>query len=151
MSIEKNGIALCETAGDTIDTNVDTLLTYLATRPQFFQKNITSAANAGAVDVATITGVVQIESIVVRSKGATTGDLTSIEIKGGTTNVVVFIDSTLGAKANIDAQDEQVAWTGAVELPNGVKIQIVLSGGGGTAVDLQITIKYFSVSSGSLA
>jgi len=149
--IEKNGIDLDESGISSVTSSLSTVESNQATREQFFQKNITSAANAGAVDIATVAGVVFVEAIVVRSKGVTTANLTNIQVLGGTSNVIVFIDDVTGLRANLDAQDKQVAWDGSVELPNGVKIQIVLTGIADTAVDLQVTVKYRSVSSGSLS
>lgn len=132
----------------TIDTVVDSIY---ANQTKFFQKSITSAANATWVTVATVTGAVMIESVVVRSNGATTADLTSITVNGGTSDVVTFIDAVTGVKANIDAADKQVSWTGAVNIPTTKTIRMNLTGTGATAVDLQVTIKYLSISSGSLA
>jgi hypothetical protein len=149
--IEKNGIDLDESGISSLTSSVSTVTTNQANRTQFFQKNITSAANAGAVDIATVAGVVFIEAITVRSKGATTANLTNITVVGGTLNVIEFVDDVTGVQANLDATDKQVAWEGYVELPNAVKIQMVLTGIAGTAVDLQVTIKYRSVSSGSLS
>lgn len=118
-----------------------------------FTKNITSAANAGDVTVATVTDqACEIDSIVVRSNGATTADLTHIGIYGGASKVITFIDTTLGAKANIDAEDEQVGWEGVVTLDATKTIVITLTGTGATAVDLDIDIGYKAiVSGGSLA
>lgn len=120
---------------------------------QFITTAVTSAANAGDVTMATVTTQpCFLESVVVHSDGATTADLTSITIKCGAAKVVTIIDSTLGAKANIDAQDEQVAYTGAIYLPTGATVVMTLAGTGATAVDLNTVIKYRScVNGGYLA
>ncbi|MDP2730417.1 MAG: hypothetical protein Q8O55_08035 [Dehalococcoidales bacterium] len=118
----------------------------LAGNQQTFTKQITSAANAGAVTVATITTqACKIKSIVVRSNGATTADLTSIAITGGASAVVTFIDSTTGLRANIAAADQQVSWSGRATLAATKTIVITLAGTGATAVDLQVDIEYEAI------
>jgi hypothetical protein len=121
----------------------------LAGVQQTFTKNITSAANAGAVTVATITTqACKIKSIVVRSNGATTADLTSISITGGASGVVTFIDSTTGLRANIAAADQQVSWEGRATLAATKTIVITLTGTGATAVDLQVDTEYEAIADG---
>jgi len=116
-----------------------------AGRRQHFTKSITSAANAGDVTIGTITAQpCFIKSIVVRSNGATTADLTSIGIYGGASKVVTFIDTTTGTKANIDAADKQVAWTGAACFTATKTLVITLTGTGATAVNLTVCIEYYS-------
>ena len=121
----------------------------LAGNQQTFTKQITSAANAGAVTVATITTqACKIKSLVVRSNGATTADLTSIAVTGGASNVVTFIDSTTGLRANIAAADQQVSWLGRATFAATKTIIITLTGTGATAVDLQVDVEYESIVDG---
>lgn len=116
---------------------------------QHFTKNITSAANAGDVTLATITTYpCVIKGIVIRSNGATTANLTSIGIYGGASKVITFIDTTAGAKANLDAADEQVSWTGMVQLAAAKTIVITLTGTGAAATDFTIGIEYYTTTDG---
>jgi hypothetical protein len=121
----------------------------LAGAIQMFTKNITSAANAGDVTVATITTqACLIKSIVVKANAAQTADLGSIIIAGGTSKVVTFIDIVTGVQGNIAATDQQVSWVGAAALDATDTIVITLAGSGATAVDLQVTVEYEAVVSG---
>ena len=121
----------------------------LAGKTQSFTKNNTSAANAGAVNVATVTTQAgKIKSVVVRANAAQTADLTSIKITCGTGGVVTLIDAVLGIRANIAATDQQVSWEGSVTLPVAGTIVITLAGTGATAVNLQVDIEYQAVTSG---
>ena len=114
-----------------------------------FTKNITSAANAGDVTIATVAGqACLIKGIVVRANAAQTADLTGITVTGGTSKVVTFIDAVTGIRGNIAATDQQVAWAGLVELPSAATIVMTLSGSGATAVDLQVSIEYVPILSG---
>jgi len=118
-------------------------------RTQLFQKAVTSAANAGDVILATITTqACLVKSIVLKAVTAVQTDLTSAAISGGAAKVITFINATDAAKANIDAIDEQVAWTGAVELAATKTIVISLAGVGVTAVNLLVTIEFEAVVSG---
>lgn len=155
---------LAELDAANIPADIDTLLARLTAvrasyldnigdtavgRNRAFTLNITSAANAGAVTVATITTqACKIKSIVVRSNGATTADLTNITITGGAGTVVTFIDSVTGIRANIAAVDQEVAWVGAASLPATKTIIITLTGTGATAVNLQVDIEYEAIVAG---
>ncbi len=141
-----------DSSGD-LGTDVATLIAQTAPtaagRTQFITKQITSAANAGDVTLATInTKACQVESIVVRSNGATTEDLTSVKVIGGASGVLVFISDVEGARANIAAKDQQVAWTGARTLGATGTIVMNLAGNDTTPVDLQVDIKYRAVEAG---
>ena len=117
---------------------------------QIFTKQITSAANAGDVTIATLTdGACLIKSIVLNSNGVTTADLTSAAIEGGAAKVVEFISAVSAAKANIDVADEQVNFTGIIRLPATSTIVMDLQGTDATAVDLQVTIEYVAVTDGA--
>ncbi len=121
----------------------------LAGVAQIFTKNITSAANAGDVIVATITTQpCFFKRIVLRSNGATTGDLTNAAIYGGAGKVVTFIDTVTGLRANIAAADQQVSWIGAASFAATKTIVITLTGTGVTAVNLQVDIEYEAVADG---
>jgi len=117
--------------------------------PQTFTKNITSAANAGDVNIATVTAqTCLIKRIIVRANAAQTGDLTKIGVYGGTGKVVTFIDDVTGVRANIAATDQQVYSSDPISLPATKTIVITLTGTGGTAVNLQIDIEYEAVADG---
>ncbi|MFC1910460.1 hypothetical protein ACFLXC_04130 [Chloroflexota bacterium] len=167
---------LDELAAANIPTDIDTLLTrlsapragyldtlntgvYIGSRTtaygrlngvtQIFNKNITSAANAGDVTVATITTqACLIKRVVLRSNGATTADLTSAAIYAGASKVVTIIDAASGARANIAAADQQVSWTGAVALDATKTVVITLAGTGATAVNLDVDIEYEAIADG---
>uniref|UniRef100_A0A6M3J2I9 Uncharacterized protein n=1 Tax=viral metagenome TaxID=1070528 RepID=A0A6M3J2I9_9ZZZZ len=114
-----------------------------------FTKQVTSAANAGDVLVATVTTQpCLIKRLIVRSNGATTADLTNIGVYGGAGKVVTFIDNVTGVRANIAAADQQVYTSDPVSLPATKTIVITLTGGGATAVDFQIDIEYEAVVAG---
>lgn len=116
---------------------------------RYLQVTITDAANAADKTLGTVTGSVEVESIIVKSTGATTADLTSIAVKGGASNVVTFIDAVTGVRANIDAADKQVSWSGNVELGNTKTIIMDFTGTGGTAVALLATIRYRPITAGA--
>jgi hypothetical protein len=112
-------------------------------KASFFEKSITSPANAGDVTVATVTDKpCQIESVVIHANGAQTADLTSCGVFGGASKVITFISATDAVQANLNAADKQVAWTGVVRLAATKTIVISLVGTGATAVNLTVVIKY---------
>lgn len=115
-----------------------------------FTKTIVSAANAGAVTVATITGDVNIESIILMAVSATTADLTSFGLTGGAGGVIIFIPSgTL--RALIAAADQQVPWASfgvPVHLANTKTIVLTLTGTGATALDWKMFITYRATANG---
>ena len=125
----------------------------VAGKTQIKTTAVTSAADAGDVTMATTTTQpCMLKSVVVHSDGATTVDLTNITVKCGASKVVTIIDAVSGVKANIDAQDEQVAWDGAIYLPTGATVVMTLTGTGATAVDLNCVVEYKScVNGGYLA
>lgn len=153
-----DGLGALKSLIDTVDAVVDNIEDYVdgttATPTayrreigvtQFFTKNITAAANAGSTTVATITSqACMVKSIVLRSNGATTADLTSAAVKGGTSAAFVFISSDTAAQASIDATDKQVSWTGSATLDSTKTIIIDLQGTDVTAVDLDVDIEYFA-------
>jgi hypothetical protein len=116
---------------------------------QVFKKAVNAAANAGAVTLGTITNQsCMIESVVLKAVTASQVDLTSINIKGGSGGVVVFFSDVEGAVGNLDTVDEQISWTGAVELGVGKTLIANLTGVGATPVNLLVTVKYFSCTDG---
>jgi len=116
---------------------------------QIFQKSITSAANAGVVTVATITtAACIIKSITLKAVTAAQVDLTSAAVMGGAAAPITFISAVTAAKVNITAIDQQVGWTGVIELAAAKTIVITLVGTGPTAVNLLVTIEYESAVSG---
>lgn len=114
---------------------------------------IAAAANAGVTTIATITDqACLIKSIVLRSNGVTTADLTSAAIEGGAASVIEFISAAAAATANINAEDEQVSFSGNISLAATKTITIDLQGTGATVVDFTVTIEYeASVNGGFLA
>lgn len=121
----------------------------IAGQSQIIEISVTSAANAGDVTLATVTTQpCVIDSIVVHADTASQTDLTNIGIYGGANKVVTFIDTITGVKANIDAVDEQVAWSGTARFAATKTIVITLTGTGATAVDLTVTITYHAAVDG---
>jgi hypothetical protein len=116
---------------------------------QIFQKSITSAANAGVVTVATVTtAACVIKSITLKAVTAAQVDLTSAAIQGGTAAPITFISAVTAAKVNITSIDQQVGWTGVIELAAAKTVVITLVGTGATPVNLLVTIEYESAVSG---
>ena len=110
---------------------------------------VTSAANAADLTLATVTGQkCRILAINVESNGATTADLTSIAVIGGTASVRTYIDAVTGLRANIAAADQEVYWNGSSVLDVGDTIVMDFTGTGATAVDLTVTIQYTACVSG---
>ncbi|MBU2647527.1 hypothetical protein KKI24_22660 [bacterium] len=110
---------------------------------QIKEVSITAAANAGLTTLATVTDQpCLIKSIVLHSDGATTSDLTSAAIKGGASQAVEFIPAAVAIQSELDAENKQVGWSGAVRLPATATIVVDLQGTGDTAVDLTATIEY---------
>jgi hypothetical protein len=118
-------------------------------RVRYLQSVRTDFSDAGAVTLATVTGSVEIERIIIKSTAVTTVNLTSVACTGGSADVVTFIDAISGARANIAAADQQVVWQGSVELGNAALIRLTFVGGGHTAVALLATIRYRAITSGA--
>lgn len=121
-----------------------------AGKTQIFTKNITAAANAGLTTVGTITDQsCFIKRVVLRANGVTTADLTSAAIMGGASQAVEFISAATAVTANINADDEQLAYSGGgVVLKDTKTIVIDLQGTGATAVDLDVTVEYEAIAAG---
>lgn len=84
---------------------------------------------AGNYDLFTgTTQDVVIEKLVIRIPvDVSGGAMTSLSIQTDDTTAQVFISATDGAKANLTAQS-QLAWTGAVLIKVGKKIQLTIAG-----------------------
>jgi len=120
-----------------------------AGKTQIFTKNITAAANAGVTTVGTITTQpCLIKRIVLRANGVTTANLTSAAIEGGASQVVEFISAATAVTASINADDEQVAFSGAAVLDATKTITIDLQGTGAAAVDLDVIVEYCATVAG---
>ena len=122
-----------------------------------FEKQITSAANAGQIDIGTVGGGSVIANVIIMSSnGSTTSDLNYASITSGpasTPTVSTHINGPSdGLKAYIDAQGKQVGWTGVTYLKAGDKIVMNLNGTGATAVDLDVVVRYVATTiSGEIA
>lgn len=108
---------------------------------------------AASYDLATASGGdVLIESLTVRPRIAVGGGsgLTSISVQTNDTTNQVIISSTQGALANLTAHN-QLAWTGALHLVSGQKLQYTINGA--TAADdptmVDIVIKYRPIAVGA--
>ena len=121
-------------------------------KTQYFIKEVSSSASVGDITIATTTSTAcNIKSIIVVSNGATSASLTNLAIYGGTSKCVTFIDSTSGLRANFDATDKQVSWSGDVALRADVArgaIVMTLTGTGPIPVDLTVFISYEAAANG---
>lgn len=116
--------------------------------------SVTAAADAVAdTTLGTVTthGCI-IQGIVIHADAAQTVDLTSCPVHGGAAKVLTFIAAADAIQANLNAENKQIGWDGEVYLPTGSTIVMVHNGGGATALDLTVTIRYAaSVNGGYLA
>lgn len=121
----------------------------LTRMPSIFTKVVTEAANAGPTTLATVTDQTCIVTgLIVMANTASQADLTSAAVSGGAGGVVVFLTAVDAAVANLDAVDEQVAWSGVVRLAATKTISMDLVGVGATPVDLTVTIIYYPETAG---
>lgn len=112
---------------------------------QVFEKAITAATNAGATTLGTITTqACVVESIVIYTNAALQAS-TTCAVTGGA-GAVTFIDAGTATAANLAADGNQVAWTGAVRLAATKTIITTLTGGAGAASNLVFIITYYSSS-----
>jgi len=141
--IDNLGDASAHTLTDLVSKLGDMRQSIAQGKASFFEKSITSAANAGDVTVATITdNPCQIESIVIHANAAQTAEMTSCGVFGGASKVITFISAADAVQASLDAADKQVAWSGIIRLASTKTIVISLVGTGATAVNLTIIVKY---------
>ncbi len=80
------------------------------------------------------------------------GALTSISIQTDDVTPIIFISAALGVVANLTAE-AQLAWTGAISVHTGAKIQLTIAGGAhGVAYVCDVEVEYRAVvAGGSLA
>ena len=120
----------------------------LRTSPKVFEKVITSAANAGQIDIGTVSlGPVLVQEVILKSNSTTTTDFTNAAITGGasaTPTTFNHIPSSLGIRANLNAEGKQVWSDDHQYMHPGDKIIINLSGTGATAVNFDVIVKYSS-------
>ena len=141
--IDNLGDASAHTLTDLVSKLGDMRQSIAQGKASFFEKSITSAANAGDVTVATITdNPCQIESIVIHANAAQTAEMTSCGVFGGASKVIAFISAADAVQASLDAADKQVGWSGIIRLASTKTIVISLVGTGATAVNLTIIVKY---------
>jgi hypothetical protein len=122
---------------------VNDYVTYAKARTAIFTKVITSAANAGDVLAFTASqGRVKINSIIERSNGATTGDLTTAAVYCETAKAVTLISTLLATQAALNAIGKQVQGVGPWTLESGHTGIISLLGTGATPVNLTLDIEF---------
>lgn len=113
------------------------------------QQSFTEAANAGATTLATVSGSVLIEAIIVKMV-TYHADMTSIAVTGGASNVIDFITALEGAAANLDDADDQVGWEGKVELGDATTIEADFAGTGANNVTVLVSIVYRAITDGAV-
>jgi len=127
---------------DSLEAISDKLGVGVGTK-QIVEVSITAALNAGVTTVATVANqACLIKSIVVHADTAAHADMTSCAVKGGAAQVVTFISAATAIEANLDAENKQVSWSGAVRLPTSATVIIDLQGTGANNADLTVTIEY---------
>lgn len=145
---------LDELGAANIPANVDGLTTQVATtvagRLQEAATTINLNQVAATYDLLTGTSqVVILESLVIQMPvGAAGGALTSISIQTNDATVAVIISSVTGAVSNLTSE-AQLAWTGAIRIAVGKKIQLTIAGGAtGAAYVCNVNAQYRAVVSG---
>lgn len=122
----------------------------LATMPGavrvFGPVNVNVANNtATPVLLATASGDVSLLGTLVRSRGATTVDLSSISVKGGNSDNQLIIDTTNGDRANLDVLGKQVGTEASavgILIADGEEVNMYLDGSSGTLVDFDVYLVY---------
>ena len=111
---------------------------------QYLVVSVTAAANLGTDSLlGTVSkNPVIIKSVVIHADAAQTADLTRCSIHGGATKVITFIGAADAIQANLDAENKQISWEGAVFLPVAATMVMVHTGTGGAALNLTVTIGY---------
>ena len=161
-----NGVVVIDEAYSVNDFSspgcqVSDYASYQIGKPYEFSLEITSPANAGDVLVATVVAPpntvivtskprIKINSVLVRSRGNTTADLTSAGVYAGAAKVLTLVDPALATKANLAALDAQEQGVGPWVLDVGGTVVISLVGTGATPVDLTVTIDYQPLNQGFL-
>jgi hypothetical protein len=134
-----------------IDTLLANTSVLLAGKARIIEKKITSPANAGVITLATVLAhPCIIEELIIHADSAQTVDMTSCAVSGGAGSVITFIDNTDAIQANLDAEDKQIGWTGAVRLATGKTITMNLIGTGATPISLTVSVRYRACEDGGL-
>ncbi len=114
----------------------DALDPLLAGRLQVKATTIDLQQAAASYDLFTgTTQDVMLEKLVIRLPNVDVSDdaaLTSISIQTDDTTPQVIVDATAGGVANLTAE-AQLAWTGAILIKAGTKIQLTIAGGAADA------------------
>lgn len=111
--------------------------------------NKTSNADAGDVTLATCnTQKCLIHKIIARSNGATTANLTNIEVFGATGKRQTYIDATQGAQANLAADGNSIGSEVGGQLNTAETIVATYTGIAATATDITYYIIYSAVADG---
>ncbi len=126
-------------------------------KPQIFQKAITSAANAGFVNLATVTGTaasIVIDHVILKAVAAAPAAFTSgaITAYDGATDFSILLSAASTAFANLNAANKQAISTqggGLAELGVGNIIRIELPGSGATPVNFLATFVFRAAVNGS--
>lgn len=137
-----------------LDGSGASLVDLLATREQICEKQITAAANAGQVDVATVsTAGVWVEGLIVASGGATPAQFQNASITAGpnaSPDVVRFFETTDLTQADLEVEGKQVGWLGPAFLDVNHRIVINLNGTGSNPVNFKALIKYRAAQAGGV-
>jgi hypothetical protein len=116
---------------------------------QILTVNKTSNANAGDVTIATCdTQKCLIHKIIARSNGATTANLTNIEVFGATGKRQTYIDATQGAQANLAANGNSIGSEVGGQLDTTETIVATYTGTAATATDITYYIIYSAAADG---
>lgn len=119
-------------------------------KTQFKSIAVTSAANAGIVNLGTATGGdVRIKSVTVYSRGATSADLTSAGVFANAAQATTLISAATATQAALNAEGKQVSFSGAAHVPTTKTVDIDLQGTGATAISFTVVVEYMAVSNGA--
>jgi len=109
---------------------------------QTVQLNVTTAANAGVVNLWTVTDQpCTVYFATVRAKSAAPADMVTAGIYAGA-GITAIVLADLATQARLNGIGRQVGCTVLAELPVGGVIYMNLPGTGPTAVDLIVTLSY---------
>ena len=134
----------------TSDAVVVGIATNSYARNQVKVVSVSAAANAGAdTTLGTVAsqGII-ISGVVIHADAAQHADLTSCPVMGGAAKVLTFIQASDALRADLDAENKQVSWTGEIYLPVGATIVMVHNGTNTGALNLTVSIKYRAVAAG---
>lgn len=116
--------------------------------------SISVPANAGDVTVTTVLGTpygnpVKVNSIIIRSNGATTVDFTSIGVYAGVAKAITLLTPAMGIRANLLTTGMLVEAVGPWILNAGETIIATLTGTGPTAVRMTMEMEFAAVGRGA--